>query len=171
MTKRTTSARVEPVAEPEKLAEKTIREYGASPDDLLTGSEDADDEDAEPAHDSSLTAIAAETLRTGVYPERTLEKVPGQDDVLRAGDPDVDPLDNLFSGEEIPGASDPTPDQNNVDDIGRAAGLGDQDDDRLGGEGLRSAAEVLDERDARRWELDPRSRRRPGDRPGAASKR
>ncbi|PCC74221.1 hypothetical protein SAMN02745121_04324 [Nannocystis exedens] len=164
MKKRRSSARIEPVADPERLAEKTVREYGASPDELVTeGEEGEGDEDVEPPHDSSLTAIAAETLRSGVYPERTLEKVPGQDDVLRAGDPDVDPLDNLFSGEELPGASDPTPDQNNVDEIGRAAGLDEEDDDRLAGEGLRTPAEILDERDARRWELDPRSSGRPGD--------
>lgn len=164
------TARVEPVADPERLAKKTIREHGASPDELLTAIEDKS-EDAEPAHDSSLTAIAAETMRTGLYPERPLEKVPGQDDLLRAGDPDADPLENLLSGDEMPGASNPTPDQNNVDDIGRAAGLADEDDDRLDGDGLRSAAEVLEERDVRRWELDPRSSGRPGDSPGPAAKR
>ena len=72
-------------------------------------------------------------------------------------------LANLLSGEEMPGASDPAPDQNDVDEIGRAAGLTAEDDDRLSGDGLRSPAELFDERDAHRWELDPRSSGRPGD--------
>jgi hypothetical protein len=59
----------------------------------------------------------------------------------------------------VPGASAPTPDQNNVDEIGRFAGLSEED----GPDGLRSAAEILERRDARRWELDPRSSGRPGD--------
>jgi hypothetical protein len=151
----------EPVADPERLAEDLVREHGASPEDYALA-EDLDDE-LEPPHDSSLTAIAAETARTGVHPERALEEVPGQDDLLRAGDPGVDPLANLLSGEELPGASDPAPDQNDVDEIGRAAGLTAEDDDRLSGDGLRSPAELFDERDAHRWELDPRSSGRPGD--------
>lgn len=73
----------------------------------------------------------------------------------------MNPLENLFSGEEVPGASQPTPDQNNVDEIGRFAGLGEEDDESA--DGLRSAAEVLEGRDAHRWELDPRSSNRPGE--------
>ncbi|WAS92456.1 hypothetical protein [Nannocystis punicea] len=57
-----------------------------------------------------------------------------------AGDPDVDPLANLFSGEGIPGASEPTPEPSNVDEIGRAAGFDEEDDDRLSGDGLRTPA-------------------------------
>ncbi|MBZ5715635.1 DUF6335 family protein [Nannocystis pusilla] len=148
---------VESVPDPDKLAEKNVQEHAADPEELMSESEEGE----EPRHDESLTAIAGETLRSGVFPERVEEKVPGQDDVLRAGDPDVDPLGNLFSGEELPGASDPTPDQNNVDEIGRAAGISEEDDDRASGAGLRTPAELLDERDVRRWELDPRSSGRP----------
>lgn len=150
----------EPVADPDRLAEELVEEHGASPEDFALAE---DDDELEPPHDSSLTAIAAETARTGLHPARELDLVPGEDDLLRAGDPAVDPLGNLYSGEELPGASDPAPDQNDVDEIGRAAGLSAEDDERLSGDGLRSPAELLDARDAHRWELDPRSSNRPGD--------
>lgn len=148
------SVTAEPVADPDHLAEEVVSEHGASPEDYAIMSEGE-----EPPHDETLTGIAVETLRTGVYPERAEEQVPGEDELLRAGDPDVDPLDNLYSGEEVPGASTPTPDQNNIDEVGRFAGLSEED----GPDGLRSAAEILERRDARRWELDPRSSGRPGD--------
>jgi hypothetical protein len=37
---------------------------------------------------------------------------------MRAGDPDDDGLANEYVGEDIPGGSTPTPDQNEVDEIG-----------------------------------------------------
>lgn len=64
------------------------------------------------------------------------------------GDPDDDSLANEYVGEDTPGGSTPTPDQNNVDEIGRAYGLQDEDTGAL-----RSAGEVLQGRDRRRPEL------------------
>lgn len=151
-----TSVKAEPVADPEHLAEALVAEHGASPEDYAVAAEDE-----EPPHDETLTGLAMDTLRTGVHPGRAAEQVPGEDELLRAGDPDADPLGNLLSGEELPGSSAATPDQNNVDDIGRVAGLGEEDDGSA--RGLRSAEEVLEQRDARRWELDPRSSDRPGE--------
>lgn len=150
------SVKAEPVADPSHLAEERLTGHGASPEDyaILSAGE-------EPPHDETLTGISVDTLRTGVYPGRAQEQVPGEDDLLRAGDPDVDPLESLYSGEEGPGASQPTPDQNDVDAIGRYAGLSEEDDDDA--HGLRSAEEVLEGRDVRRWELDPRSEGRPGE--------
>jgi Family of unknown function (DUF6335) len=58
-------------------------------------------------------------------------------------------------GEETPGGSTPTPDQNNVDEIGRAYGLQDEDTGAL-----RSGGEVLERRDRHRPEL--RAPRKPG---------
>lgn len=150
------SVTAEPVADPDKLAEELVAEHGASPEDDAIMAEGE-----EPPHDTTLTGVTMDTLQSGLHPGRAPEQVPGEDDLLRAGDPDVNPLENLYSGEEAPGASQPTPDQNNVDEIGRYAGLAAEDPD--GGDGLRSAAEVLEERDAHRWELDPRSAGRPGD--------
>jgi hypothetical protein len=80
------SVTAEPVANPDHLAEEAVTEHGASPEDYAIMSEGD-----EPPHDESLTGIAMETLRTGVHPERAEEQVPGEDELLRAGDPDVDP--------------------------------------------------------------------------------
>jgi hypothetical protein len=105
--------------------------------------------DQEPPHVASLTELAAESLRTGIAPQELLEEIPSEDARLRSGDPDVDPLDNEYSGEEIPGGSNPTPDQNNVDDIGRAYGISELESGTL-----RSAEEILEKRDARPWEAE-----------------
>ena len=108
---------------------------------------------------SSATAVAAEALRTGVVPAtprgRREVEIPHEDDTLRVGDPDESPLAVEFVGDDAPGGSSPTPDQNNVDDIGRAYGLQEEDE-----AGLRSGAEVLGRRDRHRSELTPPRRRR-----------
>ena len=74
---------------------------------------------------------------------------------MRAGDPDDDSLANEYVGEDIPGGSTPTPDQNEVDEIGRAYGLQDEDNGSL-----RTSSEVLARRDRRRPELQPPARAR-----------
>jgi hypothetical protein len=104
----------------------------------------------------SPTAVAAEALRTGVLPETAdrTDKIPGEDETIRVGDPDDDPLANEYVGEETPGGSSPTPDQSVVDEIGRAYGLQEEDSGSL-----RSAGEVLTRRDRHRFELTaPRTR-------------
>jgi hypothetical protein len=102
-----------------------------------------------PVAEVSPTAIAAEAERTGVVPgvARTEPaEIPGREgETMRIGDPDVSPLSNEYSGEEAPGSSTPTPDQGQVDDIGRAYGLQEEDSGPL-----RSSSEVLDRRDRRR---------------------
>jgi len=70
---------------------------------------------------------------------------------LRGGDPDANLEDVNFVGEEAPGGGEPTPDQNSVDDIGRALGLQFQDNEPLDFEGK------VHKRDDQRWELDPAS--------------
>jgi hypothetical protein len=70
------------------------------------------------------------------------------------GDPDDRILANEYSGEETPGGSASTPDQSNVDEIGRAYGLQEEDSGAL-----RSGAEVLSRRDRHRQELRPPRRR------------
>ena len=99
----------------------------------------------------SATAVAAEALRTGVLPAtaRRREEIP-RDEAIRVGDPDDSTLANEYVGEETPGGSSPTPDQNGVDEIGRAYGLQEEDNGAL-----RSAAEVLSRRDRWRSELMP----------------
>lgn len=125
-------------------------------DDLETGLDPADllDEGGEPPHETSITGAAADAMRTGLSPlEPELEDIPGEDRALRAGDPDVDPLDNAFSGEMVPGGGMSTPDQNNVDDIGEIYGVSQSDQGEL-----KLGDELLAPRDADRWELDPASK-------------
>jgi hypothetical protein len=108
-------------------------------------------------HQLSATAVAAELLRTGVLPSsvRRREAIPREDERMRAGDPDDDGLATEYVGEDIPGGSSPTPDQNEVDEIGRAYGLQDEDNGTL-----RTSSEVLARRDRRRFELRAPNRSR-----------
>jgi hypothetical protein len=69
---------------------------------------------------------------------------------LTGGDADANVENAYFSGEEAPGGDTPTPDQDVVDEIGRAVGLEYQDVEELDNE-------KLTERDRHRWELDPAS--------------
>jgi hypothetical protein len=110
--------------------------------------------DQRPQH--SGTAVVAEALKTGVLPPlgRSREEIPNEDDRICVGDPDDRALANEYVGEETPGGSSPTPDQNGVDDIGRAYGLQEEDSGAL-----RSSFEVLDRRDRRRFELQPPAKR------------
>ena len=100
----------------------------------------------------SPTAVAAEAMRSGLLPStwRRREAIPHETETIRVGDPDDDVLANAYVGEDTPGGSTSTPDQSNVDDIGRVYGLQEED----AGE-LRSSGEVLARRDRRRFELRP----------------
>jgi len=111
-------------------------------------------EEAGGSRPNCATAVAAEALRTGVLPlaaraSRRAE-IPGGGDRIRVGDPDDRVLANEYVGEETPGGTTPTPDQNDVDAIGRAYGLQEED-----AGALRCASEILDRRDHRRSELTP----------------
>jgi len=70
---------------------------------------------------------------------------------IAGGDVDVDLEDAYFTGEEAPGGDNPTPDQDIVDDIGKALGLEYEDNEPL------KASDKVIERDKHRWELDPAS--------------
>jgi hypothetical protein len=106
----------------------------------------------------SATAVAAEALRSGVLPStwRRREAIPHEAETIRVGDPDDDVLANEYVGENTPGGTTSTPDQNDVDEIGRVYGLQEEDSGEL-----RSSGEVLARRDRRRSELRPPRRPRP----------
>jgi hypothetical protein len=70
---------------------------------------------------------------------------------MTGGDVDADWEDAYAVGDEAPGGDNPTPDQDRVDDIGRALGIEYQDNEEL------KAADKIIERDRHRWELDPAS--------------
>ena len=70
---------------------------------------------------------------------------------MTGGDVDADWEDAYAVGDEAPGGDNPTPDQDIVDDIGKALGVQYEDNEELKG------ADKIAERDKHRWELDPAS--------------
>jgi hypothetical protein len=70
---------------------------------------------------------------------------------LTGGDIDADWSEAYSSGEETPGGDMPTPDQDVVEEIGRALGVEYDDSEELKG------SEKISERDRHRWEYDPAS--------------
>jgi Family of unknown function (DUF6335) len=70
---------------------------------------------------------------------------------ITGGDVDASVEDAYFTGDEAPGGDNPTPDQDIVDEIGKALGVEYEDNEEL-----RASDKVAD-RDKNRWELDPAS--------------
>lgn len=101
-----------------------------------------------------------QTLEEGAFQDDTLALVPrinpqssderASDITLSGGDIDAT-QSGTDSGEEAVGGSVPTPDQDIVDELGKAVGITYEDT-----EPLRFGDKVAD-RDAQRWELNPAS--------------
>ncbi|HYN06872.1 MAG TPA: DUF6335 family protein [Vicinamibacterales bacterium] len=105
-------------------------------------------EAAKPVQDDRLIAAA----RTGhAELQQSLLEHTETSPTLTAGDVDAKWQDAYAVGDEAPGGDNPTPDQDRVDDIGRALGIQYQDNEEL------KADEKIRERDRHRWELDPAS--------------
>jgi len=79
------------------------------------------------------------------------ENSPAESPILSGGDLDAAWDQADASGEETVGGSNPTPDQDVVDQLGEAVGLTYQNEEPLNSE------EKLEERDTHRWELEPAS--------------
>jgi Family of unknown function (DUF6335) len=91
-------------------------------------------------------------VRTGrAEIEENLREHQGMSPDITANDVDVNVEDAYFTGDEAPGGDNPTPDQDVVDDIGKALGLEYQDNEEL------KSGDKVSERDKHRWELDPAS--------------
>jgi hypothetical protein len=75
----------------------------------------------------------------------------GADPTIAAGDPDVNWEAAEGAGDETPVSSMPTPDQNDVEGMGRSMGIEYADDEEL------KVGQKEEERDRHRWELDPAS--------------
>ena len=110
-------------------------------------------EETVPTPPSSLNMNRRGTaVRTGrAEVAQSLQKHKGMATTITGGDVDVDVEDAYFTGDEAPGGDNPTPDQDVVDDIGKALGVEYQDNEEL------KAADKVTERDRKRWELDPAS--------------
>jgi len=110
-------------------------------------------ERATPTPPSSLNmnrrSSAARTGRAGL--RHNLDEHGKISPAITGGDVDADWENAYFSGDEAPGGDNPTPDQEVVDDIGRALGVEYQDNEEL------RAADKVTARDKHRWELDPAS--------------
>ena len=95
---------------------------------------------------------AASAVRTGrAEMTQKLQQQTNTSPALTAGDVDADWGAAASSGDEAPGGDNPTPDQDVVDEIGRALGVEYDDDEELQG------GDEIAERDRHRWELDPGS--------------
>jgi hypothetical protein len=94
----------------------------------------------------------ASAVRTGrAEMEQKLQQHTNTSPALTAGDVDADWSAAESAGDEAPGGDNPTPDQDVVDEIGRALGVEYDDDEELQG------GDEIAARDRHRWELDPGS--------------
>jgi hypothetical protein len=114
----------------------------------------ADEEDElVPTPPSSLdldrTASAVRSGRRAV--QKSFAEHTETSPAMTAGDVDADWESAYSVGDEAPGGDNPTPDQDIVDDIGKAVGVEYQDNEELKG------ADKVIKRDEHRWELDPAS--------------
>ena len=100
--------------------------------------------------DTNRSASAAKSGRAEMRDR--LSKNTSASPALTSGDVDADWESAEAVGDEAPGGDNPTPDQDVVDEIGRALGVEYEDDEELQG-----GAEISD-RDRHRWELDPSSK-------------
>jgi hypothetical protein len=101
-----------------------------------------------PETDNRLAA-EARSGRRGL--QAALARHSETDPSLTAGDIDARWEDAYAVGDEAPGGDNPTPDQDRVEDIGKALGVTYDDAEELKG------SEKIIERDRHRWELDPAS--------------
>ena len=100
---------------------------------------------------SCPTEVAIEALRTGIlalHNHRRRDGIAREGEAIGVGDPEDDSLADEHVGEETPRTG--NPDQNSVDDIGRAYGVQEEDSGVLS-----ISAEVLTRRDHHRMELQP----------------
>jgi hypothetical protein len=100
---------------------------------------EADEEVQQEFEEAQRLASGGEQLR------RELREHHSRTPDLSGGDIDAD------IGDETVGGSSPTPDQDVVDELGAAVGLTYEDNEPL------HTTEKVEERDRKRWELDPAS--------------
>jgi uncharacterized protein DUF6335 len=154
-------ARARKVATPQKPAKRRPAAAAASRTAVATRKPPALDrarrivqgDDIVPTPPSSLNMDrSASAARTGRRELRErLDEHTETSPALTAGDVDADWESAYSVGDEAPGGDNPTPDQDVVDDIGRAVGVQYNDNEELKGEAK------ITKRDKHRWELDPAS--------------
>jgi hypothetical protein len=154
--RRTASARKASAGRARKAASKPARAARVAPRKapaLNRERRTIGDEGIVPTPPSSLDLDrSASAVRTG---RRELHEKLAQhtetSPAITGGDIDADWESAYAVGDEAPGGDNPTPDQDIVDDIGRAVGVEYEDNEELKGE------KKISDRDRKRWELDPAS--------------
>jgi hypothetical protein len=131
-----------------------VREAGRpKPAALVRERRQLREDETVPGAPSSLNfATKASAAESGhqMYQQRAKEHTEGGAR-LTGGDVDTDWNEAYASGEETPGGDMSTPDQDVVEEIGRALGVEYEDAEELKG------AEKIESRDRNRWEYDPAS--------------
>jgi hypothetical protein len=113
---------------------------------------DIDETVPSPPSSLDLNRLHASAARTGRQELREARREHNETSpALTGGDVDANWEDAYSVGDEAPGGDNPTPDQDRVDDIGKALGVEYQDNEELKG------GDKVAERDKHRWELDPAS--------------
>lgn len=111
----------------------------------------AESEQYEPGEEVQQEFADAQRLASGGDQlKRELREHHSRTPDLSAGDLDAD-WGRADIGEETVGGSSPTPDQDIVEELGEAVGLTYEDNEPL------HTTEKVEERDRKRWELDPAS--------------
>jgi hypothetical protein len=111
----------------------------------------AESEQYEPGEEVQQEFAEAQRLASGGDQlRRELREHHSRTPDLSAGDIDAD-WARADIGEEAVGGSAPTPDQDIVEELGEAVGLTYEDNEPL------HTTEKVEERDRKRWELDPAS--------------
>lgn len=108
---------------------------------------------ARKARTQRTRGVADEVTTSGLLDDRIAH--PESSPRLTGGDVDADWQRAASDGEEAVGGSVATPDQDTVDEIGRALGV-----EPASTAPVVPAGEVLRDRDRRRWELERRAARR-----------
>jgi len=110
----------------------------------------AESEQYEPDEEVQREFAEAQRLGSGGTLKQELREHHSRTPDLAGGDIDAD-WARADIGEETVGGSAPTPDQDVVDELGEAVGLTYEDNEPL------HTTDKVEERDRRRWELDPAS--------------
>jgi Family of unknown function (DUF6335) len=121
---------------------------------LETTSADDDELDLDPAELEEIAAIEPPNWEEMVDPYTNLGRNLsglGHSSAPTSGDRDIDPYLAEIDGDESVGGSTAMPEQNDIDDLGDAAGIEIPDG------GILHTTEMLEHRDTDRWELDPDS--------------
>jgi len=104
---------------------------------------------AKPRRRRARPPVASQPESQSVELLREIEANPGTGPALTGGDLDADWQRAASSGEEAVGGSVSTPDQDVVDEIGEALGVGQPSDAEV-----RSSEEILHDRDRHYWHLE-----------------